>query len=294
MRNQFNFEISPFGMESRNETDGSRRNARRIQQALNRELGLQLPANGVMGFRTRRAIRDFQLQKGLPVDGSANPETLRALLAKAPGATRTDSEFEFEFDFEEELAAPVNKFDNCTNAQKVALNAVFKSAHSAVNRAAAVLASIYGGSTRMTEQTRRLLNTHFHTTDRGNILKIFRTLFRIGQAFDKGLKFQCETNCGTGTCGYAWATQWFGGYGDIHICFDSRPQHCSFMNLTPPARAAVIIHEAAHRHVGIDDQVYVWEKPPVSRKDYSKLSAGKAMDNADSYAWFCAQLFYGP
>ena len=66
------------------------------------------------------------------------------------------------------------------------------------------------------------------------------------------------------------------------------------MNLTPAAKAAVIIHEAAHRHVGIEDQVYVWEKPPLSAKDYRRLSPAKAMNNADSYAWFCAELYFGP
>jgi hypothetical protein len=287
MRNEFIFEISPFAMESRNDIDGSRQNTRRIQQALNRELGLQLPSDGAMGFRTRRALRDFQLQKGLPVDGTANPETLRALLAKAPRAARPASEFEFEF--EEELTAPVNKFEDCTNAQKNAIIAVLRNAHLALNNAAAVLGSVYGGSTPMSARTRLLLNRHFHTTDRSNILKIFRTIFRISQAIQKGLSFECETKCREGDQGYAWTTQWFGGFGDIHICFDDRLNHWNFSKLkTVTEQVALIIHEAAHRYVGIDDHVY--------REDtvnYSKLSAGKAMNNADSYAWFCAQLYYG-
>jgi hypothetical protein len=105
------------------------------------------------------------------------------------------------------------------------------------------------------------------------------------------LKFECETNCGTGgKCGYAWATQWFGGYGDIHLCFDNRHGACSFLNLNSQEQAAVIIHEAAHRHVGIDDKVYVWERPPLSSRDYSKLTSKEAMDNADSYAWFSVEL----
>src|SRR5215203_926593 len=259
MRNQFIFETESFSLESEDQTTADAR-----------------------GFRARRALRN--LQTGVPADGHRNPDTFRAPFANRGRTVNPDSEFEFET-----APAPVNKFDNCTTAQKVALNAIFRKAQSALNKAAAVLGSIYGGSSPMSAQTRQLLNTHFHTTDRGNILKIFRTIFRINQAFQKGLKFECETNCGTGTCGYAWATQWFGGYGDIHICFDNRPQHCSFMSLSEAAKIAVLIHEAAHRHVGIDDKVYVWEKPPVSTKDYSKLTPGKAMDNADSYAWFCAQ-----
>jgi hypothetical protein len=205
-----------------------------------------------------------------------------------PRAARPALEFDLELEFDDE-----NRFDTCTNAQKTELNAVFLNAQRAVNNASAVLGSVYGGSTRMSERTRLLLNRHFHTTDRGNILKIFRTLFRISQAFQKGLKFECETNCDAGTGGYTWASQWFGGHGDLHICYDNRPGHRNFSRLSGATKAAIIIHEAAHRHVGINDHVYVWEKPPVSSKDYSKLSAGKAMDNADSYAWFCAQLYFG-
>lgn len=184
-----------------------------------------------------------------------------------------------------------NKFDNCANTQKNAIEAAFLNARRFLSSAAAVLGTVYGRPSSMSNRTRRLLERHFHTTDRGNILKIFRNLFRIDQAFQKGLKFECETNCGTGgKCGYAWATQWFGGYGDIHLCFDNRHGACSFLNLNSQEQAAVIIHEAAHRHVGIDDKVYVWERPPLSSRDYSKLTSKEAMDNADSYAWFSVEL----
>ena len=46
-------------------------------QALQRKLGL--PADGVYGTRTRRAVRRFQRAHGLQVDGVAGPATLRAL-----------------------------------------------------------------------------------------------------------------------------------------------------------------------------------------------------------------------
>jgi hypothetical protein len=184
-----------------------------------------------------------------------------------------------------------NKFDDCSNAQKNAIEATFQIARRSVTNAAAVLGSVYGRPSGMSNRTRQLLERHFHTIDRDNILEIFRNLFRIDQAFQKGLKFECETNCGTNRkCGYAWATQWFGGYGDIHICFDNRRGACSFLNLSPQEQAAVIIHEAAHRHVGIDDKAYVWERPPLSSRDYSKLTSKEAMDNADSYAWFSVEL----
>lgn len=193
-----------------------------------------------------------------------------------------------------QAAMEANKFDQCWEPQKNAIQAAFLNARRHVNRAAAVLGSGYGRPDRMAQRTRNLLNRHFHTTKRDDVLRIFRTIFWIQQAFDKGLKFECESNCQGGKvrhCGYAWATQWFGGYGDIHICFDTRPGHCGFMSLTPEERAALIIHEAAHRHVGIDDKAYVWENSTNSSRDYGKLTPKQAIDNADSYAWFCVELF---
>jgi hypothetical protein len=193
-----------------------------------------------------------------------------------------------------EPARAANKFDQCNDTQKNAIEAAFQDARIVVTRAASVLGSAYGKPSSMTDRTRLLLNTHFRTTDRGNILKIFRNLFRIDQALQKGLKFKCETNCQSRPvrqCGYTWATQWFGGKGDIHICFDTRPGHCSFLDISnPQKRAAAIIHEAAHRHVGIGDKAYVWERIPLDPRDYSKLTSKQAMDNADSYAWFCVDL----
>jgi hypothetical protein len=81
MQNQFNFEISPFAIGGRNEPDDGDQNIRQLQQALNRTLGLQLPLDGAVSFRTRRAIRDFQRRKGLPADGIVGPATEKELMA---------------------------------------------------------------------------------------------------------------------------------------------------------------------------------------------------------------------
>ena len=193
-----------------------------------------------------------------------------------------------------QAAKTSNSFHNCTVPQKGTIEAAFVNALRSVNNASAILGTIYGKPEKITPTTRYLLNRHFHTTDRGNILRILRTLFRISKALEQGLKFECETDCGPKSrCGYAWATQWFGGVGKIHICFNTRPELCSFSKLTPQDQAAVIIHEAAHRHVGIDDKAYVWEIPPLGKRDYSKLTANQAMDNADSYAYFSVMSMPG-
>src|SRR2546425_3134988 len=57
-----------------------------MQAALNRALGLQLKADGVMGTRTRSAIRSFQQRSGIKPDGVVGPTTeaaLKAVISKA-------------------------------------------------------------------------------------------------------------------------------------------------------------------------------------------------------------------
>jgi peptidoglycan hydrolase-like protein with peptidoglycan-binding domain len=56
-----------------------------VQQALNRILGLQLTVDGDAGVKTRSAIRSFQAQRGLVVDGIVGPRTEAALLAAGAG-----------------------------------------------------------------------------------------------------------------------------------------------------------------------------------------------------------------
>src|SRR6267143_4868428 len=62
-----------------------------VQAALNRALSLQLKADGVMGRRTRSAIRSFQQLSGIAPDGvvgAVTEEALKAAISKAsPSAT---------------------------------------------------------------------------------------------------------------------------------------------------------------------------------------------------------------
>jgi outer membrane protein OmpA-like peptidoglycan-associated protein len=59
-----------------------------VQSSLNRILGLKLAVDGVMGPKTRSAIRSFQRKQGLAADGVVGPKTTRALIAAgAPSPT---------------------------------------------------------------------------------------------------------------------------------------------------------------------------------------------------------------
>jgi hypothetical protein len=72
---------------------------RRVRQALNSAMGLQLKVNGVMGSQMRSAIRSFQARQDLPVDSIVGTQTEHALNAMSAGTLR-DKETEFELDKE--------------------------------------------------------------------------------------------------------------------------------------------------------------------------------------------------
>ena len=57
-----------------------------VQQSLNQIMGLRLAVDGIVGTYTRSAIRSFQQQKGLLVDGIVGPQTEGALIAAGAGA----------------------------------------------------------------------------------------------------------------------------------------------------------------------------------------------------------------
>ncbi len=69
--------------------------------------------------------------------------------------------------------------------------------------------------------------------------------------------------------------------GEIHISFE-KLQHYSALSY-----ARVIIHEAAHKYLGVKDHAYAHEAT------YPTLSLVQCLDNADSIAWAATSLFCG-
>jgi hypothetical protein len=177
-------------------------------------------------------------------------------------------------------------FSGCPAPQQAQLDATVKDARTAINAATSVVAGAYGRPASVTPANQALLTTHFHSTNRDDMRSILGTYISIGRAFDAGLRLRCESSCprsATGVvCGYAYNTQWFGGRGPIHICFD--PAGCDFSTTPALNRIALVIHEAAHRHTGVDDKFYRWQP------GYATQTAKEAMDNADSYGWFAALI----
>ena len=69
-----------------------------VQSSLNLLAGHNLPVTGTMNPRTRNAVRDFQRQHGLTVDGIAGPDTEQALLKARGGHVSPTEQAEAAFD----------------------------------------------------------------------------------------------------------------------------------------------------------------------------------------------------
>lgn len=72
--------------------------------------------------------------------------------------------------------------------------------------------------------------------------------------------------------------------GEIHVAFAA----CQANGYTAEAVARVIIHEAAHKYWGVEDQHYAHNLAPYRQHD-----ADLSLDNADSFAWAALSLDQG-
>jgi hypothetical protein len=69
--------------------------------------------------------------------------------------------------------------------------------------------------------------------------------------------------------------------GEIHVSFEN------LENYSDLSYARVIIHEAAHKFLGVDDKAY------AHQDTYGTQSLQDALANADSYAWAAVSLYCG-
>lgn len=126
--------------------------------------------------------------------------------------------------------------------------------------------------------TAHALDTQFHTHSPGHIRTLIQKFGLILNALKRGFRnWQCirpESKCCGGT-GYACA----GPSDAVDLC----PSHFEFGNVVGSLR---LIHEAAHQ-AGLMRNTVRWEPA------YAKLTTAQALTNADSYAMFARDNYYG-
>ncbi len=213
---------------------------------------------------------------------------------------REENEAEWESDeaesgwSNEAPKAPSHSFSGCDATKKQLLTTAAERARKSVGLAVSLVGSAYGRPDRMSAILRNQLTTHFKTTQRKHLRTILSNLMGIRKVLSDGVPFVCESKTpiinGKPACGWAYNSQWFGGFGGINIAFEAGGT-CNFATDTIPGvldapnnQDRILIHEVAHRYEGLDDHAYGWEAT------YATLPTKQALDNADSYAMFCVEL----
>jgi Lysine-specific metallo-endopeptidase len=115
------------------------------------------------------------------------------------------------------------------------------------------------------------LQANFHSTEAKVSTEVSTKLSRIRNAFNGTIPVEVESD-GTARA-YVYVI-----WSDIHLC----PPW--FADTNPDARARTIIHECSHKYTGTDDKAYHWDPK------YASISTKDALNNADSYAWFCMDV----
>lgn len=116
------------------------------------------------------------------------------------------------------------------------------------------------------------LNANFHTTDARAITNVRSYLTAIQSGLNGDIGFEVEEADGT-TRAYVYRL-----WSDIHLL------PAWFADGDADNRARTVIHECSHKFNGTDDEAYHWQA------SFATLDPKDALDNADSYAWFCMDL----
>lgn len=142
----------------------------------------------------------------------------------------------------------------------------------AVTRARQILDNAIGKIGSPTDpKVAAALQANFHSTEAKVGSEVSSKLGKIRNAFNGTIPVEVESD-GTSRA-YVYVI-----WSDIHLC----PPW--FADTNADARARTIIHECSHKYTGTDDKAYHWDAK------YATLSTKDALNNADSYAWFCIDV----
>jgi len=115
------------------------------------------------------------------------------------------------------------------------------------------------------------LNANFHTTDADAISKIKGVYNKVKTAFSGTIPVEVEADDSSAVA-YVYRI-----WSDIHLC-------APWFGQAADKRAGTIVHEMTHKYAGTDDNAYHYQST------FPTLSVKDAVNNADSYQWFCLDL----
>src|SRR5271157_805992 len=206
---------------------------------------------------------------------------------------------------------PGANFQNCSKQEQSTVTESYNLARAWVTFAFGKLEAILAG--QPDPDTMQQLDVHFHIKDatqhRDDIVKVRNGFARLQATFLGPVPFKCDTSNSNGGKSEgggcleggvpiaevpAFPALW-GWVGDIHFYSDffvSSVVGDELPGADTPAevkakafkeRAAIIIHEMAHKFLEVGDQQYY---KGCKSREYAALSTKSALDNADSYAQF--------
>jgi hypothetical protein len=122
--------------------------------------------------------------------------------------------------------------------------------------------------------TARLLRENFTSSSHDTAMSALFRFARIKVYLDKNeYTIECENDC-TDAKAYV-----YGVWTDIHMCMNK------LKNESPRRYGEILLHEVSHDAAGTDDEEYYYPS-----RTTTTLSRGDALDNADSYESFAAQI----
>jgi hypothetical protein len=118
------------------------------------------------------------------------------------------------------------------------------------------------------------LQANFQSTEAKTATEVSSKLQKIRDAFNGTIPVEVEAEADGTTRAYVYMI-----WSDIHLL----PPW--FADPSADGRARTIIHECSHKYTGTDDKAYHWDTAK-----YGGLSTKDALNNADSFAWFCIDV----